>query len=198
MHAKLLRPSYSGLRVAAPMEIRMTPAVRIALAVLAGGVCTLAMEAYTGRAVAQQSSAKQTPAVAKKIAAVAKEAPAVAKDDPDGEDDLLGANAACYVCHTSFVKEDLAKTHLAAKVGCINATACPRSTPTTRISGPPSPMSFSNAARSTPLAASATRSTNVVPEKIIARFIERKVAKTPVVCTDCHGAHKIDAADRKN
>ena len=34
------------------------------------------------------------------------------------ETDPLGANGACYVCHMTFVKEDLAKVHLKEKISC--------------------------------------------------------------------------------
>ncbi|MGO8749879.1 MAG: cytochrome c3 family protein [Thermoguttaceae bacterium] len=176
----------------------MTPAVRIAPAVVAIGVWALAMEGYIGRAVAQHPPAKQAPAVAKKAAAVAKESPAVEKDDPGGEDDPLGANAACYVCHTSFVKEDLAKTHLAAKVGCIKCHGLSAKHANDENIGATKPDIFFKRGQIDAACVKCHEEHDVLPEKIIARFIERKVAKTPVVCTDCHGAHKIDAAERKN
>ena len=38
--------------------------------------------------------------------------------EPPPEMDPLGMNGACYVCHIPFVKEELAKVHLAEGISC--------------------------------------------------------------------------------
>ena len=36
---------------------------------------------------------------------------------------------------------------------------------------------------------------DVLPRDVIARFLERKLTVSPAVCTDCHGKHRIEAAE---
>lgn len=114
-------------------------------------------------------------------------------EPPDEEPDLLGANAACYVCHVTFVKEDLARTHLKAKIGCIKCHGLSEKHANDEHIGATRPdVTF----RRQEVDASCLKchAAHDVPAKaVVARFLGRHLsARTPPVCTDCHGMHKIE------
>ena len=124
---------------------------------------------------------------------------ASATSQPPGDQDasdVLGANAACLVCHLTFVKEPLARSHQLKGVSCtkchgasvahandehIGATRPDITYPRGKVDG----------------ACTVCHEDHDVPAtKVIARFLERKLPPRPAaICTECHGNHRIEKAD---
>lgn len=109
------------------------------------------------------------------------------------ETNPLGANAACYVCHMTFVKEELSKTHLRAEITCVRCHGLSAGHANDEdIGATPPDVSFkrdqvdamclkchkSHSARGRLTA-------DISPEEVGA-------SKSPPVCSDCHGTHKIN------
>lgn len=116
-----------------------------------------------------------------------------AADSPAEESDPLGANAACYVCHMAFVKEQLSKDHLAAKVGCVKCHGLSaKHANDENIGGSKPDITYQR--NQIDAACAACHPAHDVPaRKIVARFEERRLPRSgSPVCTDCHGAHKIE------
>jgi len=140
-----------------------------------------------------------SPTLAAKPAQAPAEKPAglspapVAAPAADDETDVLGSNAGCYVCHTTFVKEDLALVHLKNKVGCIKCHGVSDKHANDEHVGATKPdITFKRPQIDANCVA--CHDTHDAPAKaVVARFLERRLAAgTAPVCTDCHGTHKID------
>lgn len=109
--------------------------------------------------------------------------------------DPLGPNSACYVCHMTFVREELVKRHLPEKVGCVDCHG-----PSIKhandedIGATPPDIRF----RRDQVDAACVKchdEHDAPAAKVVARFIERQLpAKSAPICTDCHGKHRIDRA----
>ena len=128
-------------------------------------------------------------------AGVSSPADAAPVDEPRPETDPLGMNGACYVCHIPFVKEELAKVHLAEGISCAKCHGLSDKHANDENIGATKPdITF----RCDQLDAGCEKchTTHDAPAaKVLARFGERKLTfQTPVICTDCHGHHKIDRA----
>jgi len=111
--------------------------------------------------------------------------PVVARDQaptPFDEGNPLGANAACYVCHMTFVKEDLARTHLAAKITCVRCHGLSAGHANDEDIGATKP--------------DVTFSRDRVPVMCLECHDKHEIApeKAKLVCTDCHGKHRIEQA----
>ena len=112
--------------------------------------------------------------------------------------DPLGPNAACYVCHTTFVREEMSKVHLAAKVDCVKCHGLSDKHANDENIGATKPDRLYKRHQIDRACAECHEEHDVEAKKIIARFCERKLpAKTAPVCTDCHGTHRIDRAAEK-
>lgn len=108
------------------------------------------------------------------------------------ETNPLGANAACYVCHMTFVREALSKTHLKAEVGCIECHGISSGHANDEdIGATPPDISFEREQVDT-MCRNCHGSHDVPAAQVIARWLEQHPAKSPVACTDCHGTHRID------
>ncbi len=100
------------------------------------------------------------------------------------ESNPMGANAACYVCHMTFVQEELSKTHLRAKVPC------------TRCHGLSAGHANDEDIGATPPDVSFIRDN--VDEMCLKCHHKHDICdemtakhKTQPICTDCHGSHRI-------
>jgi len=123
------------------------------------------------------------------------DAPAEAppSDEPPPELDPLGMNGACYVCHIPFVKEELAKVHLAEGISCAQCHGLSDKHANDENIGATKPdVTFRR--DQVDAGCEKCHTTHDAPAtKVLARFAERKLSpQTPVICTDCHGTHKID------
>jgi len=112
--------------------------------------------------------------------------------------DPLGPNAGCYVCHLTFVREELATTHLAARVPCTRCHGLSAAHANDENIGKTKPDVMIKGAQINPFCRRCHASHDVAPEKVVARWRERAASKLPsaappptVACTDCHGHHKI-------
>jgi hypothetical protein len=106
--------------------------------------------------------------------------------------DPLGPNAACYVCHMTFVREELSKTHLAAKVTCIKCHGVSAKHANDENIGATKPDRLYARDKINAMCRKCHKTHDVPPEAVIARWLERQVTQSPPVCTDCHGAHRLD------
>jgi hypothetical protein len=112
--------------------------------------------------------------------------------------DPLGPNAACYVCHMTFVREPLAKVHLAAKITCVKCHGLSDKHANDENIGATKPDRIYKRAQIDSACGECHAKHDVDARKVIARFSERKLPATMApVCTDCHGAHRIDRAAQK-
>ena len=115
----------------------------------------------------------------------------------DGEDDgaildPLGPNAACYVCHMTFVHEELSRIHLAEKITCIKCHGLSAAHANDEeIGATPPDVTFSRSQIDT--SCEKCHEKHDVPARdVVARWLERKIRKPVTVCTDCHGMHRIE------
>lgn len=106
--------------------------------------------------------------------------------------DPLGPNAACYVCHMTFVREELVRTHLKAEVTCIACHGLSDKHANDEDIGATKPdvVLTREAVNDSCRACHPTH--DVAPEAVIARWLERGLTESPPVCTDCHGSHRIE------
>ncbi len=101
-------------------------------------------------------------------------------------------NAACLVCHANYAEEELAADHAAADVGC---TKCHGQSHPHRNdenhTTPPDHMYALDAV--VPLCQQCHQSARIDPQEIetVRREQPDKPASEPVVCTDCHGKHRL-------
>jgi hypothetical protein len=114
---------------------------------------------------------------------------------PSAQDatDVLGANAACLVCHQTFVKEDIARTHQKEDISCIKCHGASVAHANDEHVGATKPDITYPRAKVDASCAKCHEDHDVAPRKVIARFLERKLPRKPApVCTDCHGTHRIE------
>jgi len=123
-----------------------------------------------------------------------------AETGPAGVDDSsrfeetnpLGANAACYVCHMTFVKEEMSRTHLQAKVGCIRCHGISAGHANDEnIGATPPDVSFKREQVDT-MCHKCHKSHDIPAEQVVGRWLERELHERPTICTDCHGTHRIN------
>jgi len=112
--------------------------------------------------------------------------------------DPLGANAGCYVCHMTFVKEPLTVTHLKKKITCTRCHGASVGHANDEDIGATPPDKIIRRDQVNPYCRTCHRKHPVAPELLIARWLERRPSKPSsqpaaptAVCTDCHGKHRI-------
>lgn len=160
-----------------------------------------AQEANRGAKDQQQPAAKDKPLL------LLDDEPPLMLDDKaaGGPADASGAdNSRCAVCHLSLAKEELAVTHAKEDIGCARchgdcdahiddeswASGGPGTAP--QIMFPPERIDK---------ACGECHDTHEAPAKeVLRRWQERCPEKTDaasIVCTDCHGQHRLNAKLRK-
>ena len=113
----------------------------------------------------------------------------------EGEEEVtdpLGPNAACYVCHMTFVREELSKTHLAAKVTCIECHGLSAKHANDEDIGATKPDRAYERDKVNTMCRPCHETHDVPAEDVVARWLERNLTEAPPVCTDCHGTHRIE------
>ncbi|MHC4646917.1 MAG: cytochrome c3 family protein [Planctomycetota bacterium] len=103
----------------------------------------------------------------------------------DGQIDALGANAACYVCHIGFVKEQISKVHLGKDIGCIDChgLSAPHANDENIGATPPDIMFERDEVDTMCLKC---HSRHEISAEELAKY------QSHPVCTDCHGSHRLD------
>jgi len=127
-------------------------------------------------------------------------APSAHGDDgePGGDGpmiDPLGPNAACYVCHLTFVHEQISSAHRAEKVTCIKCHGLSADHANDEDIGA-TPPDIRYTRNQVDAACGECHEEHDVPAAdVLARFFEQKLEPDAVaVCTDCHGRHRIAEA----
>jgi len=110
----------------------------------------------------------------------------------EGETNPLGANAACYVCHMTFVREELAKRHLKEKVTCIDCHGLSAGHANDEDIGATPPDVTYNRQQVNASCRECHKDHDVRPEEVVARWLEQERSEPKAVCTDCHGTHRIE------
>jgi hypothetical protein len=125
--------------------------------------------------------------------------PAPKADRTVDKNNPMGPNAACYVCHMTYVKEPLSRTHLKHKVYCIDCHGPSIGHANDEDIGATKPDIYFKRDKVNASCRECHGKHDAAPEKVVARWIERKLTTNSPVCTDCHGSHKIKRAkDDKN
>ncbi len=123
---------------------------------------------------------------------------ASSRGEPPGDQDasdVLGGNAACLVCHLTFVKEPLARSHQLKGVSCTKCHGASVAHANDEHIGATRPDITYPRAKVDGACAVCHEEHDVPATKVIARFLERKLPAQPVtICTDCHGSHRIARA----
>ena len=130
--------------------------------------------------------------------------PDTQSEDPDTETDdqpdPIWANAACYVCHILFVKEELSKVHLKGKdrITCIRCHGLSAAHANDENIGATPPDVIIERDQINEFCRKCHETHDVPAEKVIARWMEnsmRQPTSQPspqtAVCTDCHGHHRL-------
>ncbi|MBL7223474.1 MAG: hypothetical protein ISS72_06465 [Candidatus Brocadiae bacterium] len=116
------------------------------------------------------------------------------------DENPMGPNAACYVCHMTFVRESLSRDHLAAKVYCINCHGLSAPHANDEDVGATKPDVTFTRTQVNPSCRACHASHDAAPEKVLLRWqqvVKAKFAGQPPAspaCTDCHGYHKVAKA----
>lgn len=133
--------------------------------------------------------------------------PLLLKDEPDQSPDATQAgadNSRCHVCHLSFKLEELALVHARANIGCgechgdCDAHIADESWASGGPGTPPGVMYPPE--RIDPACRQCHKTHNAPAVKVIQRWQERCGQKTDpahLVCTDCHGHHRVNPKLRK-
>jgi len=120
-----------------------------------------------------------------------------AEPDASSDDDQferMWANAACCVCHITFVTEELAKTHLEAKIPCIECHGLSAGHANDEDIGATPPDVTYTRDQVDASCEKCHKHHDVPARDVVARWLERPGPKLPPICTDCHGSHRIAEA----
>jgi predicted CXXCH cytochrome family protein len=100
------------------------------------------------------------------------------------ESNPMGANAACYVCHMTFVQEEISKRHLRAEVPCTRCHGLSAGHANDEdIGATPPDVVFVRSQIDSMCVECHQR--HDISDEMTAKH------KVQPVCTDCHGNHKI-------
>ena len=119
----------------------------------------------------------------------------IEKEEEEEEEEFLdpmGPNAACYVCHMTFIFEELSKIHLKEKVTCVECHGTSAAHANDEDIGATKPDRTYKRSQVSPACRKCHEEHVAKPEKVIARWIEIGAPKQKPVCTDCHGTHRIE------
>lgn len=119
--------------------------------------------------------------------------PPAKPDAPAPELDPMSANGACYVCHMTFVKEEISKVHLAAKVPCSKCHGTSAKHANDEDIGASKPDIIYKHDQVDAMCQKCHEQHDAPARAVIARFVERKLDAKTTACTGCHGEHKIEA-----
>ena len=107
--------------------------------------------------------------------------------EPTGRIDALGANAACYVCHIGFVKEQISKVHLSKDIPCIHCHGLSASHANDEnVGATPPDITFER--DEIDIMCLKCHSMHTIPG------VELSGYQSHPVCTDCHSSHRLNDA----
>ena len=154
-----------------------------------------ALVALVSLASIAQLSTAQAPADQEKSAPAKGEA--AHEDDGETMLDPMGPNAACYVCHMTFVFEEIARTHLKEEVTCIKCHGLSAAHANDENIGATKPDITYKREEVDAACQKCHEKHDVSAQEVVARYIERELKDPKPVCTDCHGMHRIEHADEE-
>jgi hypothetical protein len=108
--------------------------------------------------------------------------------------DPMSANAACYVCHMTFIHEELSRVHLKEKVDCIKCHGISAKHANDENVGATKPDKLFKHDQVDKMCAECHDEHDAPARAVVARFLQRKLTDKTTACTDCHGTHKIERA----
>jgi len=112
--------------------------------------------------------------------------------------DPMSVNATCYVCHMTFIREELSKVHFKEKVTCIKCHGLSADHANDEDVGATKPDVMYKRDQVDAMCGECHQEHDAPAVEVIARFVERKLEpQSPAVCTDCHGEHKIAEAEEQ-
>jgi len=132
--------------------------------------------------------------------------PPLMLDDPAGEPgEIEGAdNSRCHVCHLAFETEEIAVVHAKEDIGCADCHGnCDAhiADESWASGGPGTPPEIMYPPEKIDAACGECHQDHDVPAAmVVERFLERcpeKSDATSIVCTDCHGKHRLVPKLRK-
>ena len=118
--------------------------------------------------------------------------------DDEAMIDPMGPNAACYVCHMTFVYEELSNVHLPEEVTCVRCHGLSAAHANDENIGATPPDVTFKRDKIDAACRECHEEHDVAAKKVIARCIERELSDFPAVCTDCHGTHKIERPEESD
>lgn len=116
-------------------------------------------------------------------------------EKPGGKDkDATSLNQACYVCHNNYSEEAMVTVHAKEKVGCVDCHGLSFAHRDDEDNITPPDVMYP--LEKIDAACQKCHETHDAPaKKVLTRWQERCPAKqdfATVVCTDCHGQHRLD------
>jgi len=127
-------------------------------------------------------------------------------DEPevDSKETPKADNSRCHVCHLNFALEELAVSHARHGIGCNKCHGeCDAhiDDESWAAGGPGTPPDIMYPRERIDSACSDCHDTHDVPAvKVVQRFLKRRPDKPTsarIVCTDCHGQHRVNPQLRK-
>lgn len=113
--------------------------------------------------------------------------------------DPLGPNAGCYVCHITFVGEELTVTHLDQQIGCVKCHGISDGHANDENIGATPPDVVLKHDQVNGFCQECHQNHDVPAEEVIARWLQRSKPQSTsqplrqsITCTDCHGNHRLD------
>jgi len=116
----------------------------------------------------------------------------------DNAEGAISPNAACYVCHMTFVEEELTVTHQQAGIGCIKCHGLSAAHANDEDVGATPPDKVVKGEKINPFCRDCHKDLDDQHEKAMAQKLKRKNSrpnmasvKQKPICTQCHGQHQI-------
>jgi len=127
--------------------------------------------------------------------------PKDASDDKPAESsetiDPLSVNATCYVCHIAFVREKISRVHFKEEITCIKCHGLSAAHANDEDVGATKPDIVYKRDQVDAMCGKCHEHHDIAATEVVARFVERKITESPVVCTDCHGQHRIEPPEEE-
>lgn len=125
--------------------------------------------------------------------------PAAGAAEPSAKAELtidpLSVNASCYVCHVTFVREEISRVHFAEEVTCVKCHGVSANHANDEDIGATKPDVTFTRAQVDKMCRECHKGHDVPARDVLARFVERELTDRAAVCTDCHGHHQIELPD---
>lgn len=142
-------------------------------------------------AAAKPAAPPLPPLVIDKSAPLLLDSPSATEGDVAPPQTTL--NAACFVCHENYAREELANVHAAEEIGCVECHGQSFAHRNDENNTTPPDVMF--APQAIAAACQKCHETHDAPAAaVVARWQQRCPQKTDVsqiVCTDCHGEHRL-------